>query len=325
MKKHVMSTIVLSSALFLCGACSPDTSAGEAESSAASVAADDSASPVGVDVSAKVDRDSWLIELPWDRYRLSREEEAYLLSAWSATGAECTRAKLDDGLAWTGFPPEIFMPVNPPVFSEFGPWNKDMAAQFGFTRVETSGTPIANRGLSARSAEDKAGWTSRAESNDKVLEAAEDKFHEACDSDPLAKKFDVREVSGSGPWVNELVETRMRLFDDPRAQEIVGELEACFDKQGLQISSEAPGFVEGVDSFIDPTEESIALALKAAQCQEETDATPRLAQVWADLQAPIVQKYAKELIAQRKLIDERVAEAKQYIQEHPELFELPSQ
>ncbi|USR79977.1 hypothetical protein [Arcanobacterium pinnipediorum] len=324
MKKHVMSMIVLSSALFLSGACSPDTSAGEAESSASLVAADDSASPVGVDVSAKVDRDSWLIELPWDRYQLSSEDEAYLLSAGSAAMAECTRAKLD-GVAWTGFPPSVLLPINPPVFSEFGPWNKDMAAQFGFTRVADSGTPIANRGLSARSAEDKAGWTSRAESNARVFEKAEQKFHEACDSYPIAKKFDVREVSGSGPWKNELSETRMRLFDDPRAQEIAGELEACFDKQGLQISSEVPGFVEGVDSFIDPTEESIAIALKAAQCQEETDATVRLAQVWADLQAPIVKKYAKELIAQRQLIDERVAEAKQYIQEHPELFELPSQ
>ncbi|QJC21577.1 hypothetical protein [Arcanobacterium buesumense] len=314
MKKHVMSMIVLSSALFLSGACSPDTSAGEAEPST---------SPVGVDVSVKVDRDSWVIELPWDRYRLTREEEAYLLSAWSAAKAECTRAKLD-GLVWTGIPPEVMLQVNPPVFSEFGPWNKDMAAQFGFTRVETSKTPIANRGLSARSAETKTAWALREESNARVLETAEDKFHEACDSYPLSKKFDVREVSGSGPWFNEFGEIEIKLFDDPRAQEIAGELEACFDKQGLQMSSASPGFVEGVDSFIDPTEESIAIALKAAQCQEETDATPRLAQVWADLQAPIVQKYAKELIAQRQLIDERVAEAKQYIQEHPELFELPT-
>ncbi|QRV02723.1 hypothetical protein JTE88_03015 [Arcanobacterium phocisimile] len=322
MKKHVISMIALSSVLFLSGACSPDTSAGEVDDSASAVAADDSVSPVGVDVSAKVDRDSWIIELPVHRYTLSSEDQAYLLSAGSVAMAECTRTKLD-GVAWTGFPPEIFMPVNPPVFSEFGPWNKDMAAQFGFTRVETSKTPIANRGLSAQSAEIKAGWTSRSDSNGKMLEKAEAKMSEACDSYPMLKKFDVREVSGSGPWKNEFAETRMRLFDDPRAQEIAGELEACFDKQGLQMNSEAPGFVEGVDGFVDPTEESIALALKAAQCQEETDATPRLAQVWADLQAPIVKKYAKELIAQRALIDERVAEAKQYIQEHPELFELP--
>ncbi|WP_455952218.1 hypothetical protein, partial [Arcanobacterium haemolyticum] len=67
------------------------------------------------------------------------------------------------------------------------------------------------------------------------------------------------------------------------------------------------------------------IALKAAECQEETDATPRLAQVWADLQAPIIKKYAKELVAQRRLIDERVAEAKKYIHDHPELLELPKE
>ena len=315
MYRRGVVVVVLSGVALVCGACSPAASDG---------GVDGSASPSGVDVSAKIDRDSWMIELPWDRYKLTEEEQNYLLSAGSMALAECTRTKLD-GVAWTGFPPEVLMSVNPPVFSEFGPWRKEMAQQFGFTRVADSGKPIAGRGLQARSTENKEAFKQRSDSNSKMLEKAEKQIHSTCDSYPLVAKFAVKELDDSGPWKAELSNTRMVLFDDPRAKAIAGELDACFVKKGLKTSSETPGFVEGVDSFIEPTQETIGIALKAAECQEETDATPRLAQVWADLQAPIIKKYAKELVAQRRVIDERIAEAKKYIHDHPELLELPKE
>ncbi|QRV02720.1 hypothetical protein JTE88_03000 [Arcanobacterium phocisimile] len=308
--------VFLVSLMMVVSACSSVDSGVDVDSS--------ESSSMGLNLSAEVDKESWTVTLPWNRYLISDEEKNILLSASSMALAQCTREK-NMAKQWTGTNADFISQVNPHVYSEFGPWRKAMAQQYGFSSPYLSNDPIVGRDIKPPTETEILKLRRGFDANSLFSEADMELMRKECDEYPAVEKFNREKIAPSAPWVDELGETRMLLFDDPRAQEIVGELEACFDKQGMKMSSEIPGFVEGVNGFIDPTEESIALALKAAQCQEETDATPRLAQVWADLQAPIVKKYAKELIAQRQLIDERVAEAKQYIQEHPELLELPAQ
>ncbi|USR79976.1 hypothetical protein [Arcanobacterium pinnipediorum] len=277
---------------------------------------------MGLNLSAEVDKELWTVTLPWDRYTMTDEQRIILVSAESFGLAECTRENMQD-VAWTATLPEALKGVNPHVFMEFGPWVKEMAQQYGFSSAEFSDVPINGRDLVAKSKEQRDRERKGMQSNATFSERDIELMHETCDSYPQVKRFQLKELDVQGPWTKLLADTRDQIFEDSRGKAVVEELAQCFISKGLKPIEGVPGYVEGVSPQRNPSSESIALALKAVECQEETDATPRLAQVWADLQAPIVKKYAKELIAQRELIDERVAEAKQYIQEHPEFLEPP--
>ncbi|WP_455952574.1 hypothetical protein [Arcanobacterium haemolyticum] len=277
----------------------------------------------GVNVGIDVDRKASTIIVPSERYMATEKEMEVLTSATSVALAECTRDK-DLDIRWTGQSSGILYSRPEDIFIEFGPWVKETTSRYGFTSPYIGHKAKGKSGTvdivpGAREQSFRA-----MDANSKYTDAQMEKMWKECGDHPSVKKFNVESVNQDGPWVNELSNTRMVLFDDPRAKAIAGELGACFVKKGLKMSSEAPGYVDGINGFDEPTQESIEAALKAVECQEETDATPRLAQVWADLQAPIIKKYAKELAAQRRVIDERIAEAKKYVHAHPELLEPPS-
>ena len=286
-------------------------------------ASEGSVSSSGLNLSAEVDKNTWTVTLPWDRYTMTDEERIILASAETFGLAECTR-KNGEGVAWTATLPEALKGVNPHVFMEFGPWTKEMAQQYGFSSAEFSDTPILGRDLEPKSKKQREKEVKGMKSNASFSERDRELMHEKCDSYPQVKRFAIAQVDSQGPWTKPLSDTRDQIFEDVRGKEIVAELAQCFIKKGLKPIEGIPGYIEGVSPQRNPTPETIEAALKAVECQEETDATPRLAQVWADLQAPIIKKYAKELVAQRRVIDERIAEAKKYIHAHPELLEPPS-
>ncbi|MFC5369427.1 hypothetical protein [Arcanobacterium bovis] len=271
-----------------------------------------------LDIKADIDKEHYSITLPSDRYaniQMLSSDEIILQSAESAVIAECARNKLN--IPIMGVPTWRLSDGQPFAFTEFGPWNVKIAEKYGFSNPSMFNALIPETRIKI-----PAGETDPLEHNSQFTEQQRQTVNDQCAKEETLNHFNTRKLAPHGPWTEELNNTRSQLLKDKRAQNIIRELDQCFVQAGLKMSSEVPGYVEGVipDEI---TPRNLTMAVKAAQCQEKLNATPRLVEIWADLQAPIITKYADELIAQRQKIDKAVADAKEYINAHPELFKPP--
>ncbi|MBM7824332.1 hypothetical protein JOD55_000159 [Arcanobacterium pluranimalium] len=270
-----------------------------------------------LDIKADIDKEHYSITLPSERFAYVKpfSQEFYTFeAARTAAVAYCARTEL--GIPWIGAAPGTFS-GKPPAFTEFGPWTVQMASIYAFENpsIYHPATKHLNK-PSDPNAKDPLIYNSR------IPEKDIEKMGPYCHEKEYVKQFDPEFLAPHGPWIAELNDTRNQLFKDERAKAIIDELKQCFSEAGLKMYPGHPGYVEGADvDRIDAN--TIQLAIKAAECQEKLNATPRLVEIWAELQAPIITKYADELIAQRQKIDKAVADAKEYINAHPELFEPP--
>ena len=89
----------------------------------------------------------------------------------------------------------------------------------------------------------------------------------------------------------------------------------------MEMSPTYPGFITADTQLIN--EEQITLALQTVECKARINFTQRAADIIAERQIPIIEEHAEELVAAREKWDATVAEAKEYIAQHPELFEKP--
>ncbi|MFC5369428.1 hypothetical protein [Arcanobacterium bovis] len=249
-----------------------------------------------------------MVTLPSDRYNLTESDRQTLLSAASVATAKCAREKL--GIPWVGWRITDMADGKNIAFTEFGPWTKALATQNAFD----------NPSLTTTHTQKPANHPGNL--NGMIPDDQVKKMRDTCKDEPDVSKFEFENIAPSGPWTTPLANTRYELMKDQRAQAVVKEIEQCYAEKGLQSKKEAPGYVEGFTAE-DRTPQAFAAAIKAAECQEKLNATPRLVEIWAELQAPIITKYADELIAQRQKIDKTLSDAKEYINAHPELFELP--
>ncbi|MBM7824393.1 hypothetical protein JOD55_000220 [Arcanobacterium pluranimalium] len=291
-------TISLALSVILCFFASSCSLGGEENKS--------SSPPNELNLKPDINHDTLTITLPSDRYTFNLADQQILLSAGSAAMAKCAREKL--GIPWVGWTPDRVGNGKLLAFSQFGPWTKAMAEKNAFGNPDLKSTPPKQMPTNHPAA-----------INSQVPDNQKDKMVETCRPEPEVSQFDLDTVAQKGPWIDEISNTYSEVKKDERAQQVFSEIASCYESKGLKMSQDSPGYVEGFTSD-DRTPEAFTAAIKAAQCQEELNATPRLVEIWANLQAPIITKYADELIAQRKHIDDAVTNAKEYINTHPELF-----
>lgn len=262
-----------------------------------------------VDVSAELDRSTGAVVLPEDRYRLVEFEWYKLDDAKSALVAECTTAQ--------GVP----YPVSHSASLEylystlFGVWTKSVAEKFAFVPPSPEADMAANGVLiDGEPVEYASDGPSKVEIRESWSDADRE-IVEACQQSSEVESLDAAQFFETGPWSRELGDTSAGFMRTPEAQEIADEYEACLRESGLEPASGSEGSVEGADfATIDP--EQIALALQVVECKDQVDYVQGLADVLAAQQAPIVEKYAAEMIAHRQKIDAKLAEADQILADY---------
>ncbi|QJC21575.1 hypothetical protein HC352_02995 [Arcanobacterium buesumense] len=278
----------------------------------------------GLNLKADIDRDSWMITLPADRFGISRDEEDIISSAYMGASMTCYKKYAPDQI-WVDLPPLSGLnAMNPPVFSEFGVWRVGMAQQFGFDAPATARIPIAGRS-DVRTPISREVVAKVYKDRGAIPTDVFEKAVASCEDDLDIQKFKNPYELVIAPWWDEINQARAKLFDDDAARQIYNDVASCFESEGLKMAEEGFGGVENFDfrrkkNNPYPAKEEIDIALKVAQCQEKFDATPKLAEILAEKQADIIKKYPNEFVSGRQKIDALVADAKQYIQEHPDVY-----
>ena len=283
----------------------------------------------GLDVTAHVDPETSSVSLPIDRFVMSNWEEEEVLSARSIALAKCARDKL--GLQKYGVPNYDVPPPEHLMFNELGVWTPEMADQFGFVKPSTRGELSAN-GIIPRPKnidEIEAELSAYMLSADEEVEVSETCLDGA--NAPDLGRFNTVELDPyNGPWTAEINETLQQTLDDDRVKTVIDDLKKCYTEAGLTIEEPhspddlgtdgaLPIRIVGADTMkID--EAQIEMANKVVACKQETDAINKITAVWAEKQAPIIEEYADELVANRQDIQAVVADATAYIAENQDLL-----
>jgi len=266
---------------------------------------------IGVNLGADIDVDTGVVTLPYDRFRITNVESDIL---WTARSGAVAASARNSGLTWTGWDLRGGDYSASHIWHVFGPWRQQDAEKFGFM------VPMSDAGLMARGLIPKSeGYTEPTTPNTQLSQAQIDEVGSTCSSDPQAMEFAEEELLVSSPWLDAIYEVDDAINQDPRSLKVFDALAQCYSGQGMTFDEDSPGYVIGADQE-KISEDQITMALKVADCQNQVDSTRRLADIWADLQAPIITKYASELAAGRETIDEAVSNAETFISTHAELY-----
>lgn len=258
----------------------------------------------GLDVTADVDPVDASIVFPGDRFTLSDKEVDLLRSAQSYAIAECVQEK---GLAYTPFGPsydEIYDASN-----YFGVWTVAIAERFGSVKPMTVADLRANMidvegGLPQPSGE-PVPWGF--ESDDEELVTA---TYAECASRPEAELLTPE--TPQGPWNAPLAAAFETARETERSQAVLEDYHSCLQERGLKPIDDASAAVNGQNPR-EISADQIALALQVVECKSESRFVERLADEIALAQAPIIDEYASELVAQREALDESVRAAQELL------------
>lgn len=308
--------VLLFASLFLMGACSHEKQGERKEGGNPS-----STSVSGLVLTAEIDKAASRVVLPLDRFVMTDQESFILINALTGATAKCARSEL--GIPWRGIPMEENVHPSRLMWHEMGPWTVDMASKYGFAMPAPEGTLRRNGILpSDDNQEEKPGI------NDGISDSDARKVRGNCieGRDEVLQFDEVRLNLNRGPGYVEASNTREKVFKDGRTKQALQELYQCYRDNGM----EPEGIIKetgepGVDvrgaNPLTINEEQIQLALKVVACKEKVDFVPRVARIWAEIQAPIIEEYAEEFLDQRNKIDSVLAKAKAFIAENPDVYQ----
>ncbi|AWE43215.1 hypothetical protein [Actinobaculum sp. 313] len=308
-KRVAVLTIALALGASAVAACSSDESGGGASGSAS---VDVSSKLAGMSRKAEVDPETAVVKFPVDYVELGEQEDSSILySARDAAVAECAREEL--GIPWVATEPDGYMPTAH-MWQRYGPWTKPVAEKFAFVDPMGDGALIVNGYVEEPDGYELIPWP-----NEGIPEADRNKVFDTCNSKPEVKRFDDNDLWVVGPGQQALNDEEDAVDQDPRMQALFDELRTCYAENGMELDEELPGYITAYRDTID--EEQIELALKTVECKDQINFTRRAADIIAERQVPVIEEYADELFQNRANWDAAVAEAKEYIASHPELFE----
>lgn len=267
---------------------------------------------VGIDLTSTVDPVSGAIVFPYDRLTPSEEESALMFAAEDVLIARCAQER---GVDWRAVPVSTYSTLYDSSIY-FGVWTEGQANRFAFTLPSTNADLVANGAVEPGALEvhlgtpeqpDLSGIRAVLEHNSTVSEADREVVTE-CGQSPEIERISGLELF-SGPW-NSKLSVAMQSFDTlPEVEAIYAELDTCLAEAGLTPDPDSPGHPLGAEvDRID--EEQIRMALQVVECKSQIDFVPRLADLEAQLEAPVLVEYADELLEARADTDALVAEAR---------------
>lgn len=267
---------------------------------------------VGIDLSSSTDPSTGAIVFPADRLDLT-EEEREVLSA--ASTIEIARCAQEQGVDWwastqSGYSTLYSSSTN------FGVWTEDQASRFAFSMPSTNADMIANGIVEDGSLPVHDGSAEQPDlSSNREIAAHNSSLDDdalevvrSCGQSEQAERFSPVAVI-TGPWWSEITAVRTDFSALPAVTAIYDELDGCLEDAGLTPDPEKPGLPVGADDeSLD--EEQIRLALQVVQCKTSIDFVPRLANLVAEQEAPVLVEYAQDMVANRAEADAIVAEAR---------------
>lgn len=263
----------------------------------------------GISMKPELSPETGAVVLPADRFVESPLEMDLLATA---SAVEVSRCASEQGV--TVAPPELS--ADPVYASEhyFGPWTVAQAERFGFVRPMTQADLQAN-GIAAPGSDPAADAGADGETSDAAPESGEDDLTEkdweiidGCASSSGSELF-TEALTHVGPWYEQFASVQDAMLDEDAAREAIDDLKSCFKDKGLVSGDkDRPWVPRGADAS-EISAEQIRLALDVVACKDEVDFTRRMAEVESSLQAPIIAKYAGELVAKRAQLDEAIAQA----------------
>ncbi len=199
------------------------------------------------------------------------------------------------------------------VSQEFGVWTVDQASKFGFVR------PSPTEDLRANNVDvDGGSPASTPRPPERFvgdLPQQEQRIAFDCRKSEQWKQFDLGRVFRGGPWAQALSDASESAIAGDAARTAIGEYHTCLASKGLEPHPELVFAVKGAD-FAAISAEQIELALQVVACKDRVDLIRRMADIVAAAQAPIIEKYATELSAQKERMDALRLQAKSYLAEH---------
>jgi len=255
----------------------------------------------GISLTAELNAETGAVVLPADRFTETFAEMDTLSTGAAVAISRCAAA---EGVTFV--PPRL---LTDPIYASeqyYGPWTRAQAERFGFVRPMSQADLVAN-GIVAGGESTDSGSHPNADLTDEDWTVID-----ACNEEPEATQLTAA-LRHVGPWYAELDAVSDAVFDDAEAKDAARDLDACFAEEGLGSAPDgSPGLPRGADaSVID--EQQVQLALTTVDCKEQTNFTARVAAVEARLQAPIVVKYADELVRKRAEIDEALLAARAFV------------
>jgi len=322
-KRVVALTVALALGAMSLTACSSDESGGGASGSAS---VDVASKLAGMNRKAEVDPETATVKFPVDYVELGEQEDAAQIgAAYSATVAKCAREELD--IPWVAYDPDPYSPTAH-MWTKYGPWTKPVAEKFAFAIPMGDGALIVN-GL----VDEPEGYEWPTDPNENLSSAQRGKMFDVCGSKPEAEHFNEKALwdASHGPGWAALDDEAEAVNRDPRMQALIEELHVCYNENDIRFDANRPYVAFAADAvwWDKPemegqkqiTEEQIQLALKVVDCKDQVNFTQRAADIIAERQVPIIEEHADELFQIRANWDATVADAKEYIAAHPELFE----
>lgn len=317
MRSSRITVVTISSAIIFFGVagCGAASSKGDGTShSTSSDSAQVETVLEGLNRKAEVDPDTAIVTLPVDFVSIGEQtESSVIFRAREAALAKCAREKLN--VPWTATAPDPYIPTLH-MWTKYGPWTTSVAEKFAFVEPMGDGALIVNGFVPAPEGHEFIPWP-----NEDISEDSRNQVFEVCNSDPEVIRFDEESLWVNGPGQEALNSEQLEVNRDQRMRELFTELSACYSEYGMEMSPTYPGFITADTQLIN--EEQITLALQTVECKARINFTQRAADIIAERQIPIIEEHAEELVAAREKWDATVAEAKEYIAQHPELFEKP--
>lgn len=264
----------------------------------------------GISLKADFDEATGTVSLPYDRLSLSPPEEELLTKAGSVATSVCAQSQ---GVHFVPSRPKL----DPVYESEqyLGPWTVDQAQRFGFVTPMTEADLEAN-GILPPPAEREGGG--QAANPNSRLTDSDWAVVNKCATGGSLDEF-TSALEDVGPWVAPMRSIDESLPRDPQARALIAKLDSCFAGMGLVPSADMAWLPEGANGH-EITEEQISLALSAVECKNRVNFTLLMADREAELQAPIIEKYAAELAERRASIEKAVADARELIAKNDDLF-----
>lgn len=246
--------------------------------------------PFDESATADVDRETSRIVFPITRFQYSDEERAIVESAGSLQYYLCLQ---DEGVAVSGWQPREAWPMDVHE-RRFGVWIEEFAEQYAFTVPDPPPPPVEP-------------WYD-------VTGDVADACHQQVQEDPRwESEFD---RPYAGPLAYDMTAATDQVFVSEPGAAAQADWEACIEEAGLarDTTMDSPSAIVGATDEIN--EEQIRLALTSVRCKDEVNYVERLADVEAGFQQPVVDKYLKELSAERAELDRVLTEAREYLALH---------
>ncbi|MFC5369426.1 hypothetical protein [Arcanobacterium bovis] len=318
MKTNKVFVTSLAVCVMLVGACQSDTAKNETSAVEKTQNSSETAAS-GLNLKADVDFKTGRVTLPLDRFAASNEEEALINSARSGGMAKCAHEKL--GIPWKT--PLIKGDPDAAVWNELGPWIKERAERLGYAMRPMTKPYVGPKAMSQEEYEKSIQYEREHpvidpdNPNSQISEQDFEKMQEECSSNPETDKYPYSAMYI--PEVGKVASSSDDFGQSAKIKAVLEELKQCYITAGYKPSEDFRGSIEGARPEIIDAEQ-IKMALVEVDCKTKINAVPRVAEALAELQAPMIEKYANELVENRRRIDEMVQQAREFVSKNPQYF-----